>query len=89
MEKEFHLAMTHESMAMEREFRLACTCGSQAAKWKCEVVAQLELSCALRCLCACLFCFLHARQCAFHVLRSFRYSLGQGSREGVLFLATA
>ena len=38
-----------------------CTCGSLVAKWKCEVGAHLGLSCALRCLCACLFCFLHAR----------------------------
>ena len=38
-----------------------CTCGSLVAKWKCEVGADLGLSCALRCLCACLLCFLHAR----------------------------
>ena len=40
---------------------LSCTCGSLVAKWKCEVGAHLGLSCALRCLCACLLCFLHAR----------------------------
>ena len=38
-----------------------CTCGSLVAKWKCEVGAHLGLSCALRCLCACLLCVLHAR----------------------------
>ena len=38
-----------------------CTCGSLVAKWKCEVGAHLGRSCALRCLCACLLCFLHAR----------------------------
>ena len=38
-----------------------CTCGSLVGKWKCEVGAHLGLSCALRCLCACLLCVLHAR----------------------------
>ena len=38
-----------------------CTCGSLVAKWKCEVGAHLGLICALRCLCACLLCVLHAR----------------------------
>ena len=38
-----------------------CTCGSLVAKWKCEVGAHLGLSCALRCLCACLLRVLHAR----------------------------
>ena len=38
-----------------------CTCGSLVAKWKREVGAHLGLSCALRCLCACLLCVLHAR----------------------------
>ena len=38
-----------------------CTCGSLVAKWKCEVGAHLGLNCALRCLCARLVCFLHAR----------------------------
>ena len=38
-----------------------CTCGLLVAKWKCEVGAHLGLNCALRCLCACLLCFLHAR----------------------------
>ena len=37
-----------------------CTCGSLVAKCKCEGGAHLGLSCALRCLCACLLCFLHA-----------------------------
>ena len=41
--------------------RPLCTCGSVVAKWKCEVGAHLGLSCALRCLCACLLCFWHAR----------------------------
>ena len=39
----------------------SCTCGSLVANWKCEVGAHLGLSCALRCLCACLLCVLHAR----------------------------
>ena len=38
-----------------------CTCGSLVAKWKCEVGAHLGLSCALRCLFACLLCVLYAR----------------------------
>ena len=47
------------------------TCGSLVPKWKCEVGAHLGLSCALRCLCARLLCFMHARQRAFNVFRSF------------------
>ena len=38
-----------------------CTRGSLVGKSKCEVGAHLGLSCALRCLCACLLCVLHAK----------------------------
>ena len=51
----------HDPQAVYISMMSPCTCGSLVAKWKCEVGAHLGLSCALRCLCACLLCVLHAR----------------------------
>ena len=54
-------AAVRDPLLSSQQNTLQCTCGSLVAKWKCEVGAHLGLSCALRCLCACLLCVLHAR----------------------------